>query len=162
MFEDLKHFEGNVPFLYKDTKGVVTAGVGFALHSLLEAQRLQWFNPVQVAADWALLQRLPKGKTPNYYSNRMKARLTPEGIEVELRRRASGLLPTWALQLPDPAKAALLDIAYNTGSLKGWPKLCAAVQAKDWKRAADESNRPDVSHERNVWTAHQLLLCCDL
>jgi len=52
-------------------------------------------------------------------------------------------------------KLALFDMIFNLGmpNLKNtWPKFNAAIQAKDWQAAANNSNRkPPVSPERNQY-----------
>jgi len=156
-FADLKRFEGVVPHLYKDTKGVITAGVGFALRSVREAQLLSWDLPGQVRLDWIEVSAAPAGKLPAFYAKITRARLSMDAMDRELVKRVGGL-PTWALALPAPAQLALQDIKYNTGNVDAdkWPKMVAAIRAGDWATAARESRRPDVSKERNAWTAAQL------
>jgi GH24 family phage-related lysozyme (muramidase) len=157
-FADLKRFEGCVMHLYKDTKGFITAGVGFKLDTLADAQRLSWDIPGQVRLDWVAVQAARAGELPEYYRSITRARLLPASLDGEILRRMGGL-PTWMLSLPATVQAAMYDIKYNTGNLteKEWPHMFAALRARDWKTAAKESRRPDVGKERNAWTAAQIL-----
>ena len=54
---------------------------------------------------------------------------------------------------PGTVQNALLDMAFNlgiTGLVAKFPSLKAAILAEDWQKAADESNRPQVSKVRNT------------
>ncbi len=58
---------------------------------------------------------------------------------------------------PEPAKMGLLDMAYTTGveGIKNkFPNLTLAVRYRDWNFAADQSNRLQISSQRNQ-TVHQ-------
>jgi len=48
---------------------------------------------------------------------------------------------------------ALLDMAFNLGTnglVTIFPSFKKAIEAKNWKKAASESNRPQVSSTRNA------------
>ena len=56
--------------------------------------------------------------------------------------------------LPDKVQIALFDMIFNLGKTKlknTFPSFNAAIKASDWKKAALESNRPDVSTNRNTY-----------
>ena len=58
---------------------------------------------------------------------------------------------------PETAKMGLLDMAYTTGveGIKNkFPNLTLAVRYRDWNFAADQSNRLQISSQRNQ-TVHQ-------
>lgn len=77
----------------------------------------------------------------------------------DVRRRfdEAGIVFNW---LPSPVQEAMLDMAYNaganfinatnleTGELT-WPLLRSALRRRDWREAAEQSNRPQVGLERN-------------
>ncbi len=69
-------------------------------------------------------------------------------FEKDLKKKFSGFSC-----FPAPAKIVLMDMIYNIGATKfnaeKWKKLFAAVIARDWAAAAQESNRRAVSDERN-------------
>ena len=62
--------------------------------------------------------------------------------------------------LPDSAKMALLDMAYNLGPnglLKGYPKMLQAVETGNWAEAAAQCARGGIGAARNAWTSQQFL-----
>jgi hypothetical protein len=62
--------------------------------------------------------------------------------------------------LPDPAKMALLDMAYNLGPaglLRGYPRMLRAVESGNWAQAAAECGRGGIGAARNGWTKAQFL-----
>lgn len=69
-------------------------------------------------------------------------------FEKDLKKKFSGFSC-----FPAPAKIVLMDMIYNIGATRfnaeKWKKLFAAVAARDWATAAQESNRRGVSDERN-------------
>lgn len=46
----------------------------------------------------------------------------------------------WSAGLPDAIQGVLVDMAFNmgTGKLRGFRRMLAALEAKDYARAADE------------------------
>lgn len=170
----LKNFEGAVPWLYRDTLGNMTVGVGKMLPTLDAALAL----PLQIAApgeaasadevadDWTRLMAMPFGQ--EYAAHTFRAPtscfLLPAEIDALLEETLGGFdaalragLPGYDA-LPDSVKLALLDMAYNLGAeglLKGYPKMLQAVEARDWLTAAAECHRAGISDARNQWTATQ-------
>jgi GH24 family phage-related lysozyme (muramidase) len=72
-------------------------------------------------------------------------------FEKDLRKKFSGFSC-----FPVPAKIILMDMIYNIGTTRfnaeKWKKLFAAVVARDWAAAAQESNRRAISDKRNEET----------
>lgn len=61
---------------------------------------------------------------------------------------------------PQPAKTALHDMLYNLGEGKlhsEFPNFNAAVNRKDWTRAATESHRTGIGDSRNKDTHDQFI-----
>ena len=53
---------------------------------------------------------------------------------------------------PETAKIGLLDMAYTLGvegTKNEYPKFTLAVRHRDWNLAADQSDRPQLSSQRN-------------
>jgi GH24 family phage-related lysozyme (muramidase) len=169
----LKSFEGCVPWMYRDTTGKVTVGVGLMLPNAAAACALPFrtavgtaATAVQIAAEFARVESLPLGKLPSYY--RMGGSLElPEVVldeklsevltsfEVILRKRLTGYDG-----LPDGIKMALLDMAYNLGPaglLEGYPRMIHAVETDAWAAAAAECARGGINAARNAWTRQQML-----
>lgn len=170
---DFDRFEGRVPHMYLDTVGLVTVGVGKMLPDAASAQKLPFLrrvdkqpaSAIEIAADFHAVRSQPKGLLAGAYKKFTQLELSNAAIddllkvtvarfEAELRQR----LPAYA-GCPAPAKAALLDMAYNLGvdGLLKFNRLKAAVAAGNWVQAAAECRRNGPSPERNEWTRQQFL-----
>jgi GH24 family phage-related lysozyme (muramidase) len=176
----LKSFEGCVPWMYRDTVGKVTVGVGLMLPDAAAACALPFQTSAltgggaaacaatkqQIAAEFARVEALAMGKLPSFYraagslelpelviDEKLSGVLT--GFEATLRARLAGYDA-----LPDGVKMALLDMAYNLGPeglLKGYPKMIHAVETGAWAEAAAECARGGINAARNAWTRQQML-----
>jgi GH24 family phage-related lysozyme (muramidase) len=166
----LEHFEGAIPWMYLDTRGHVTVGVGLMLPDVEAAQRLAFAtaNGVssadEVAAEFERVHGLPMGRPAPFYRQPGAPELPAaaiadvlrqvlEGFDAELRGHFDGYD-----SFPDPIKLALLDMIYNLGPdglFKGYPRLCAAVAAGNWAAAAAGCHRNGPGAERNQWTRDQ-------
>ncbi len=65
-------------------------------------------------------------------------------------------------ELPENARLALFDMIFNLGATKfpsGWPGLVRALKQENWREAARQSRRPQLSASRNQYV-HDLLLSC--
>lgn len=158
--------------MYQDTVGKVTVGAGLMLPDAQTAAHLpfQYDNrpatTQEIAVDFRRVASMVKGKASGYYRSAMSVLLTLEEIDAQLRAAVMTLdqqlrknISTWDA-LPQPAKLALLDMAYNlglTGLLKGYPKMLKAVVSGDWQTAAAESHRNGPPAARNDWTSKQFL-----
>lgn len=57
-------------------------------------------------------------------------------------------------EFPASAQLAVLDLMYNLGAQglrMKWPTFTKAVKDRRWKDAAEASNRPQLSADRNAW-----------
>jgi GH24 family phage-related lysozyme (muramidase) len=157
----LKIFEGSVPHMYRCTGGEVTIGVGHAIFSTSDAQKLSWGvpspSPEEVISGYRNVYDAPKGQVASYYANLSTCRMTDLAISNLLSSDMNAFLlqvkkalPNWD-RYPDSAQQALFDMAYNLGinGLLKYPKMLAACDAGDWKTAAQESHRNGISQQRN-------------
>lgn len=154
-------FEGIIPHLYLDTAGYVTAGVGFMLPKLVDAQALDWAQPVSsddVTRDWYTVRAVGAGKLPRAYRIATECRLSEAGMRAEFDRRMAlvsyELARVWRDfdALPAPAQLAIKDMAWNcgVGSLRRhWPKFRAAVDRRDWQTCAKQCRRRGIQESRN-------------
>lgn len=168
----LKQFEGCVSWMYRDTSGNVTVGVGTMLPTPHAAAALPFevagaaVSPEEIGAEFARVNALPAGRLPAFYRQLGSPQLPMSAVEDRLR---SALLEfETALRqhlprydgLPDRAKLGLLDMAYNlgvTGLLHGYPRLLAAIAAGNWAEAAAQCFRHGIPAERNSWTRLEFL-----
>jgi GH24 family phage-related lysozyme (muramidase) len=160
-------FEGSIPFMYVDTKGYVTVGIGNMLPNAGAAQQLAFVNrasgstasAAEVATDFANVAKQPKAKAARWYEQFTALDLP----DPEVDRLFQGRVEEFQTQLrreyprydsyPDGAQLALLDMAFNlgAGALKTkWPKLNQAIDSLDWGAAAGECERPEANPARNA------------
>jgi GH24 family phage-related lysozyme (muramidase) len=180
-FPQLKIFEGSIPFMYVDTTGNVTVGVGNMLPTAAEAQKLAFqrrpdptANPpitaaqpataAEILADFNNVARQTHGQSAGFYKQFTKIDLPENAIDALLQSRVTefltGLTPAFPdyNQYPEEVCAALFDMAFNLGLTKlttEFPKFCAAVKRKDWVTASAQCHRNGIQESRNTWTKAQ-------
>ncbi len=168
----LEFFEGSIPWMYRDTVGKVTVGVGVMLPDAAAATALSFrlggqpAGAVDIAAEFARVDALPMGRPAPFYRREGGPELSQDEIgallrnmivrfEAELREKIAGYD-----NFPDQARMALLDMAYNLGPeglLRGFPRLIQAAEAGDWKQAAAQCFRHGPGAARNQWTEAMFL-----
>jgi GH24 family phage-related lysozyme (muramidase) len=168
----LKAFEGCVPWMYRDTVGKVTVGVGLMLPDAKAAQSLPFVlgtraaTPEEIAAEYARVDALPLGRASSFYRVPASLELTQQTIDAKLSSVLKGFEAKLRAEfprydtMPDSVKMALLDMIYNLGPaglFKGFPHLVAAVQTGAWAQAAEHCMRRGPGAARNAWTQDQFL-----
>jgi GH24 family phage-related lysozyme (muramidase) len=168
----LKEFEGCVPWMYRDTVGKVTVGVGLMLPDAKAAEALPFLigtraaTQQEIAAEYARVDAMPMGRASAFYKTPTSLVLTQQTIDAKLISVLEGFEADLKAQfsnydnLPDGVKMALLDMIYNlgtTGLFKGFPHLMAAVQSGTWTQAAEHCMRRGPGLARNDWTREQFL-----
>lgn len=171
----LKQWEGNVLWMYLDTEGNVTTGVGFMIPTMVEACYYDFYTPVgtlatpsQIAGDWMRVKRLESGRLPDYYVSAEGLTLKQADIDtrllVILSETDSNLtrdfvgFESW----PNNAKMAAVDMDYNLGDAKlrgTYPRFDAAADRQDFAAMGVECNREGISQARNEWTKSMFLSC---
>ncbi len=173
----LKEFEGSIPYMYLDTGGNVTVGVGNLLASAADAQQLGFVtraNPrataesataAQIQTDFDSVNQQAPGKVASFYRQFTKLDL-PDAIITSLlnsrltdfEARLVAAFPDFN-SYPDEVCAALVDMGYNlgvAGLTSKFPTFCKAVKNRDWAAAARQCHRaPPVNSDRNDWTEAQ-------
>ena len=144
----LSGFEGAIPYMYLDTSGNVTVGVGNLLADATEAQALAFVvrpdpdanpdsnsgadpsaapiaaTPDQIAADFAKLTQQPKAMAASYYKEFTALDLPDDAIMALLTSRVQAftiqLIATFPNfnDYPSEACAAIFDMAFNLGLRK--------------------------------------------
>ena len=168
----LEEFEGSIPWMYLDTVGKVTVGVGLMLPNAAAAERLPFViggQPAtadEIGAEFARVHAMAMGRPAQFYHHDGGPTLEQAtidsllqsvllGFEGELRAGIAGYDG-----FPDSVKMALLDMAYNLGPMgliKGYPRLIKAVEAGNWAQAAAGCFRHGPGAARNQWTQHMFL-----
>ncbi|MCL7420497.1 MAG: pesticin C-terminus-like muramidase [Methylobacter sp.] len=164
----LEKYEGKVNYMYLDSKGYVTVGVGHLINSVADAQKLAFITPkslpasaTDIKADYDTVKKQPANRLASFYKKHAKLTLPNaevdkltnkhiDSFEKELRLIYSGFDA-----FPSEVKLALFDLIFNLGmpNLKNkWPMFNAAIKAKDWQKAAYNSSRTaPISAERNKY-----------
>jgi GH24 family phage-related lysozyme (muramidase) len=168
----LKEFEGCVPWMYRDTVGKVTVGVGLMLPDAKAAQALPFVigaraaTPEEIAAEYARVDAMAMGRASSFYKIPGSLELTQQTIDAKLGSVLAAFEADLKTEfphydaLPDGVKMALLDMIYNLGPaglFKGFPHLVAAVQTGAWTQAAEHCMRRGPAPARNNWTRQQFL-----
>jgi GH24 family phage-related lysozyme (muramidase) len=179
----LSGFEGSIPYMYLDTAGKVTVGVGNMLPDVASAQALSFvvrpgpgsdlsMPPIpatadQIAADFASVTQQTQGLLASRYRQFTTLDLPGDAIAALLASRVQGftaqLIATFPSfnDYPSQACAAIFDMAFNLGLKKlmnTFPTFVRAVRAADWITAAAQCHRlPPISDTRNNWTQFQFL-----
>lgn len=167
----LRASEGATNYLYQDSVGKVTIGVGNLIENEDAAAELYLFTenglPASDKQKREAYQRVWNAPGVRYdgfarkaktYQNYTDIRISSEEIDkllskkiLQFYRGIKIIFPCFD-SFPSPAKLALMDMAFNlglTGLNLRWPKLKNAVRKKIWSKAAIESNRPQLSILRN-------------
>ena len=168
----LKEFEGCVSWMYRDTVGRITVGVGLMLPNAKAAELFPFLagsraaTPQEIAAEFARVDALPLGRAAGFYRSSSSLVLAQQTIDAKLSTMLEGFetdlrakLPHYD-SLPNNVKMALLDMIYNLGPeglFKGFPHLLAAIEAGAWAQAAERCLRRGPSAARNTWTRQQFL-----
>jgi GH24 family phage-related lysozyme (muramidase) len=166
-------FETAVPWMYLDTRGLVTAGIGQMLPNAASAQALAFLHPDGspaapdvIRADFERVHALAAGQPCHAYRSPTSPTLAADAMtallaavttanDAVLRRRLPGYDG-----FPNPAKLGLLDMLYNLGEPKlfrEYPLLLAAINNQHWLLASQQCHRTGPNPARNDWTRQQFL-----
>lgn len=169
----IRIFEGEIPWMYLDTRGLVTVGVGEMLAAVSAAQALPFIdgtgNPVTadlILAEYNRVTALPMGQAAATYRAQGSPTLAAASISDLLMTRVQGFDQQLSTRFgnyaafPDPAKLGLLDMIYNLGPrglFAGYPTFMGYVNNENWAGAAGECYRNGPNADRNNWTRQQFL-----
>jgi len=158
-------FEDFVEHFYLDTNAKVTVGYGHMLSDADAAASIPMKLDGNAASkkdkrdEWTLIDSKEPGHKASYYKQFTKLALDMTDASTFLREDLEGAASDLETRFPslddypEAAQDALLDMMFNIGLTKfkksNWPSLFAAVETKDWKKAASESHRSDVPDNRN-------------
>lgn len=167
VIDRLRKFEGVIPYMYLDTDGNVTVGVGHLLSNSVAANPLPFVDKksnlaavdTQKAAEWQTVSDLDAGHAASYYDRFTQLKLQDADINALLSGDAAKVEDQLRDKFfdydtfPEKAQAGLIDMGFNLGVPKliaKFPTFVKAVKGKDWATAAAECHRkPPVSENRN-------------
>jgi len=175
-YDHLRRYEAFVPNLYLDTGGKVTVGIGHLLPNEEAATRLLFefrIPPIPPRAitdqdkkdEWKRMKDLassikrpiPVG-TSEFFRERTSLDLQETDAKILFFKDTTirltelkNIFSNYA-KFPDSAKLGILDVYFNVGGGRGFAqfvKFRTAVIKQNWLRAKDESERKDISRDRN-------------
>jgi GH24 family phage-related lysozyme (muramidase) len=175
LYRLLKQNEGDIPYMYLDSKNFVTVGIGTYLSTADDAKKLTFYNrktyvkstdqDIQTAYDAVAAavpdkKKFPHGKVASSYESVTEIGMTP----TDIGERWLADVKTFQQQLPTyfkgfatypaDARQALTDIAYQYGasgaSKADGSKVKTAAEKGDWSAAADCTDDLEGSDDRNA------------
>ena len=141
-------------------------GVGHVLRYSTDAEPLSFVNrdtgaiatTAEVRKAYETIAAQPAGRPATYYGALSNLRLPDAEIDNLLKadiqpflQNLAKALPKWDTY-PQPAQAALFDIAWTDGVAsfaRKYSMLIAAADARDWESCAQNSSRKDIPDARN-------------
>lgn len=185
LVKKIEQYEGRFNHLYLDTKGKVTVGIGHLIPNrnaitTVTLYKLKNNLPFQVASlaekhtEYDKISKLPYGQRYGARSFKPHTSLVMKDSNINIQRdkhinsfyteltniyKMSNGYPDDFDKLHKNVQLALLDMIFNLGATKivtSFPSFNKALKAADWKKAATESNRPDVNAARNQYVKQLL------
>ncbi|MDI2595377.1 hypothetical protein POF45_28715 [Pseudomonas sp. 681] len=177
----LKNHEGDKDFMYVDSEGNVTTGVGFLLRNEDAAAEYPFVdlddNPAteeQKRAEWRLIaSKYDKNikHTADWYEDFTELYLQGDFIDTKLKALVVGDFAGLSRNFPgfggfpSAARVAIHDMYYNLGASKlqqKFPSLMAAIARRDWSAAAVESHRTKIGEDRNDYVRDLFLIAASI
>lgn len=173
--------EGNAPWMYLDTRGNVTVGIGHLLDGPARAVALPFVHddggdradPDEIAAAYAAVRSAGRkaARGAGAFRDVSGLRLPPAAIEalyaddfeavLAAVRKAFRAVGGGFDSYPLPARLAVLDMAFNLGVrglYRGFPRFRElGLGRRDFATAARECRRTGISPARNARTRDLLL-----
>lgn len=171
---ELIKFEGYVQHIYLDTKGLPTVGVGNLIKTIQDAFKVPFsvkedFNAAsqdEIRRDYDKVCRIKPGLKASRYGLVCRCYVTEANIEALCVKRLKdeflpglyGIFPDFD-EFPNPAREALIDLAYNlgVGGLRKFRQLRKSIKEGDWERASRCCKRKTSTDRRNKWTKNKFL-----
>lgn len=176
-----KGYEGEIPYMYLDTKGLVTVGIGnlvdpvatarvlpfqFKVNNKLGQKCGQLATHVQIEAEWNRLKYNPQRallmqRGHKSCAHQTNLELNPVNLAMLFQAKTSsnetylrGVYPTF-VKWPADAQLAVMSMAWALGPAfhKNWPRFHAACARGDFDAAA---NNCSIRHSRRN-AAHDAL-----
>lgn len=164
----MEKYEGRTNYMYLDSKGLVTVGVGHLIKDIASAQTMSFkksdnkpASKDEIKADYEAVKKQPSNRLASFYKKHTKLHLADADINTLTNKHIDNfegelkkIFPDFSTY-PSEVQLALFDIIFNVGMTdlnNKWPTFKKAVKDKDWTTAAKESNRKaPISDERNKY-----------
>lgn len=145
--------EGNIlwPYLDNAEDPSVTVGRGHKLYTAKYAALIFGLDISIVQPQWDSLKRQKAGLRAEEYEGFTSLRLTPEksqslfeGDIFQHILNCRDYVPDF-MTLPLEVQITCCDIDFNVkGGIRTFPKMLAAIEARDWAKVQQESDRPQL------------------
>ncbi|TDX58964.1 hypothetical protein [Orenia marismortui] len=173
--------ENKTTYMYCDTKGNVTIGVGHLISNLNVAIKLPFkrksdnhkADANDIEKEYKKMKSIWKknsnyihtyyGKKASLYiseadiDNTFKLDILKKEINIKAALQKKGIVYD---NLSREVQLAIFDMAYNmgaTGLVNKFPNFIVAIKDANYKEAAKQSSRLDVSKKRNLFVKRLLL-----
>jgi GH24 family phage-related lysozyme (muramidase) len=178
--EDLVRWEGKLSYMYLDSRGYVTVGIGNLVSSSGYAKSLGFLNaathqpakPEEVEKAFNAVKSTAISKKKAIYRQHPSIELPAEKLaELAKARLTKEFLPNLKKRFPDfdslpkPARRGLIDMIYNLGvgnfatQFDGkHSKFGPAVRRHDWDMAGQQCDVSSSRVSRNEWRRAQFQL----
>lgn len=180
----LKEYEGKLNHLYLDSLGKVTVGIGHLVANRTAMGPIPMFktkNGVATQAattqekmnEYDTIAKLSKGYKASWYGKHTTLIMKEADIKNLLEKHIGSFYkelttiyqkskgyPDDFDNLPKNVQIALFDMIFNLGANKivnVFQSFDTAFKAGDWSKAAQESNRPQLSSARNSYVKNLFL-----
>jgi hypothetical protein len=173
-FPLISKFEGDLPYMYTDSKGLVTTGVGNLIDPIAVALQLTWYKPVgtvatpaEVAQEWNTVkaafpkyQSVNSKNAPGLIGLRLKATDVAALVKRRILDNEIAILPTYPKygEYPADGQLGLMRMAWAGGTgmvTHTFANLRNAIlkTPPDWMTAALQSRMKDWAENdaRNVF-----------
>ena len=169
--------EGSVVFLYLDSAGNPTTGIGHLVSTMSDSLKLPWQpdDSATIISDFRAISSRPANRVPVFYEEATVCRLpmgwpeqdAAQRLETEFLPPLRALFPGAFDGFKMSAQVALLDMIYNLGlgrartathpatGLCEYVTMLGACSHGDWMTAAAQCGRRGISAQRNSWTVAQ-------
>lgn len=157
--------EGRKNFLYLDSIGLPTTGIGCLCKPMSVSLVLPWLrpdgspaSPAEIAADFRRVCACPPDMLAEHYRSPTGLHLSDDAIDAlaahRLQANADVLVRYFhdLASYPAPVQRALYSIAWACGAgfPPSWPHLTACVLRRDWRAAAANATGATLARERNA------------
>ncbi|WP_199063397.1 hypothetical protein [Serratia sp. ASV30] len=168
VYAKLLENESKVPYMYLDSNGNVTVGVGIKLPSVAAAQKMGFLKTdgkrataAEIKAEFDRVKSVGKGKIASAYKSSGSLTLSEAEIKSSFRAYVDNDRKSLRDRYPSfydfslKIQVALHDMIYQLGvaGLGKFTNFNTAVNKKDWAKAAIESKRPDANAARNKFVS---------
>lgn len=174
--EHLRKEENDKDFIYLDTKGKKTVGVGTNVDDRKKFMSINWQKDNRPATEQEkneafeifenIIQRKEYGQRygAKRYENKSSLRISKETSDKLLKEHLKddliSLRKTFTEfdSFPEELQDVLLDIKYNVGNVSDekWPKLHKGIKNRDLNSILKNVHRKDVPERRNIWAEDKI------